>query len=257
MRKFCIVLITVFVAACATSPTGRPQLKLFSDQEVAQMGVASYEKIKQETPIERSRSVNNYVRCVANSITQQVGGQWEVNVFAQDQVNAFALPGGKIGVYTGLLKVADGQSQLATVIGHEVAHVLADHGNARVSTQAATSTAVQLAGSILGGGGGGGQLAMAALGVGAQVGVLLPFSRGQEAEADILGVNLMARAGFDPRQSVALWQNMQRQGGNRGTSYLSTHPSEGDRIQALQQHMPEALQIYNQARAAGRRPNCG
>ena len=256
MRKLFIFLIAATLTACAVSPTGRPQLKLFPDAEIAQMGVASYQKIKQETPIERSRAVNSYVDCVANSITRIVGGSWEVTVFAEDQANAFALPGGKIGVYTGLLKIADGQSQLATVVGHEVAHVLADHGNARVSTQFATQSALQL-GSAIVGGGAGGQLAIAALGAGAQVGVLLPFSRGQESEADILGVNLMARAGFDPRASVQLWQNMQRQGGNRPSSFLSTHPSEGNRIQALQQHMPEALQIYNQARAQGRRPNCG
>lgn len=255
MRKFSIFIVVALLTACAVSPTGRPQLKLFPDAEIAQMGAASYQKIKQETPIERSRSINNYVACVSNSITQIVGGSWEVTVFAQDQANAFALPGGKIGVYTGLLNVANGQAQLATVVGHEVAHVLADHGNSRVSTQFATQTAVQLASSVAGGGVGG-QLAMAALGAGAQVGVLLPFSRGQEGEADILGLNLMARAGFDPRQSVALWQNMQRQGGSQ-SSFLSTHPSEGDRIKALQQHMPEALQIYNQARAAGRRPSCG
>lgn len=260
MRKFYIFTIAALLAstltACAVSPTGRPQLKLFPDAEIAQMGVASYEKIKQETPIEKSSSVNNYVSCVANSITQIVGGSWEVNVFAEDQANAFALPGGKIGVYTGLLKIADGQGQLATVVGHEIAHVLADHGNARVSTQFATQSAIQLGGAIAGGGAGG-QLAVAALGAGAQVGVLLPFSRGQESEADILGVNLMARSGFDPRESVRLWQNMQQQSGNRPSSFLSTHPSEGDRIQKLQEHMPEALQIYNQARAAGRRPNCG
>lgn len=256
MRTFLILITATVLTACAVSPTGRPQLKLFPDAEIAQMGIASYEKIKQETPIERSRSVNNYVKCVANSITQQVGGSWEVNVFAEDQVNAFALPGGKIGVYNGLLKVADGQSQLATVIGHEVAHVLADHGNSRVSANFATQTAVQLASSVAGGGAGG-QLAIAALGAGAQVGVLLPFSRGQESEADILGVNLMARAGFDPRASVDLWRNMQRKSGGGKTSFLSTHPSEGDRISELQKHMPEAIQIYNQARAAGRRPNCG
>lgn len=256
MRKLFIFSIVALLTACAVSPTGRPQLKLFPDAEIAQMGVASYQQIKEETPIERSRAVNSYVACVSNAITGIVGGNWEVTVFAEDQANAFALPGGKIGVYNGLLKVADGQSQLATVIGHEVAHVLADHGNSRVSTQFATQTALQL-GSSIAGGGAGGQLAMAALGAGAQVGILLPFSRGQETEADILGVNLMARAGFDPRASVQLWQNMQRQGGNRPSQFLSTHPSEGNRIQTLQQHMPEALQIYNQARAAGRRPNCG
>ena len=258
MRRLCILLVAATLAACAVSPTGRPQLKLFPDSEIAQMGVASYQKIKQETPVSQSRSVNNYVRCVADNITRVVGGNWEVTVFADDQANAFALPGGKIGVYTGLLQISQNQDQLATVLGHEVAHVLADHGNARASANLATQSAVQLASAIAGGGGGAaGQAAMAALGLGAQVGVLLPYGRGQESEADILGLNLMARAGFDPRQSVALWRNMQKQGGGRPPEFLSTHPSESSRIQQLQKQMPEAMQIYQQARNAGRHPRCG
>lgn len=258
MRKLIICLLAATLVGCAVSPTGRHQLSLFPAQEVAQMGAQSYQKIKQETPTSSNRALTNYVACVAHAITAQVGGEWEVTLFQSDQVNAFALPGNKIGVYTGLLKVTQNQGQLAAVLGHEVGHVLAHHGNARMSTQFATQSAVQLASSIAGGAGTvGGQLAMAALGVGAQVGVLLPFSRGQESEADEIGEQLMARAGFDPRESIALWKNMQRQGGDKPPEFLSTHPSEGDRIQNLEKHLPQAQQLYQQARAAGRRPNCG
>lgn len=258
MRKLIILLLAAMLTACAVSPTGRHQLSLFPEQKIDQLGVQSYQKIKQETPASNNRALNNYVACVAHAITAQVGGEWEVTLFQSDQVNAFALPGNKIGVYTGLLKVTQNQGQLAAVLGHEVGHVLAHHGNARMSTQFATQTAVQLASAVAGGAGtAGGQLAMAALGAGAQVGVLLPFSRGQESEADEIGEQLMARAGFDPRESIALWQNMQRQGGNKPPEFLSTHPSEGDRIKDLQKHLPEAEQLYQQARAAGRRPNCG
>lgn len=249
-------LTALLVAACATSPTGRPQLKLFSESDLAQMGVASYQKIKEATPQADRAGVRGYVQCVADSITDVVGGNWEVTVFAQDQVNAFALPGGKIGVYTGLLEVAQGPAQLAAVIGHEVAHVLADHANARVSSQFVTQTALQLASAILGTGGAGGQLAMAALGLGAQVGVLLPYARGQESEADVIGLKLMAQAGFDPRAAVALWQNMAKAAEGQPPEFLSTHPSHGSRIAELQSHMQQVLPIYRAARAQGRTPDC-
>ncbi len=257
-RNLISVLLTALVTvACATSPTGRPQLKLFSSADLAEMGAASYQQIKKETPIEQSSRVNRYVQCVSDAITSQTGGTWEVTVFDADQANAFALPGGKIGVYTGLLEVSRNQDQLATVIGHEVAHVLADHGNERVSNQFATQSALQLAGAIAGGQGGVGQAAMAALGLGAQVGVLLPFSRAQESEADVVGLELMARAGFDPRASVQLWQNMAQAGGGSPPEFLSTHPGHESRINKLNENIPEVMPLYRQARNAGRRPNCG
>ncbi|MAA74968.1 MAG: peptidase [Salinisphaeraceae bacterium] len=262
MRVLSALLIVITLVACATSPTGRRQLALFSEAELAQMGDASYEEIKANTPIETNNRINNYVKCVANEIVRPVGGAWDVTVFAEDQANAFALPGNNIGVYTGLLDVANNQDQLAAVIGHEVAHVIANHGNERVSTQAATQNAVGLVGAIAGAAagdtsGGTGQLAMAALGLGAQVGVLLPFSRAQESEADIVGLRYMAQAGFAPRQSVNLWQNMQASGSGGGPQFLSTHPAPGNRIQQLQANMQGPLQAYQQAKAAGKRPNCG
>jgi len=249
-------LAAALVAACATSPTGRTQLILFSDSELAKMGQASYQQIKEQTPVLRDRATNRYVGCIADAVTRMVGGNWDVTVFAEDQTNAFALPGGHIGVYKGLLDVAESQSQLATVIGHEVAHVLAQHSNARLSTQVATQGALELA-SAIAGGGQTGQMAMAALGLGAQVGVLLPFSRGQETEADVIGLELMARAGFDPRHSVDLWRNMSRAGGGQPPEFLSTHPAHGSRIQTLEDRMPKVLELYREAQRAGRTPDCG
>lgn len=220
------------------------------------MGAKSYQKIKQETPASSNTAVNNYVDCVAHALTQQVGGKWVVTVFKSKQVNAFALPGGKIGVYTGLLKVADDQAQLAAVIGHEIGHVLADHSNARLSAQYATSAGIQLLSAFMGGGnaGAGGKEIMALLGVGAQVGVLLPYTRGQESEADIIGLKLMAKAGFDPRAAVTLWQNMEKAGGEAPPELLSTHPSSTSRIHNLEQNMPQAMQLY---RSASSHPSCG
>lgn len=254
MRRLFAVTLLLLLVACATSPTGRSQLKLFSGEKIAQMGVQSYQQMKEQEPIDHSTTDNRYVKCVANAITRVTGGDWEVTVFKDDQVNAFALPGGKIGVYSGLLDVAKTDDQLATVIGHEVGHVLADHGNERVSQQAATQGGLQVVSAFLGGSGGAGsQAIMSALGLGAQVGILLPFSRTQESEADTIGLELMARAGFDPRQSVQLWQNMAAAGGEKPAEFMSTHPSNESRINNLQSHMSQAMQLYQQA---PNKPNC-
>jgi len=260
MRRHFVYHITaaglvLLLAACASSPLGHRQLQLFSQSELAQMGAESYRQIKQETPISHNAAINNYVACVARALTRQVGGDWEITVFKSEQINAFALPGGKIGVYTGLLDVAQGQNQLAAVIGHEIGHVLADHSNARLSAQFATSAGLQIIAALAGGAGTvSQQAAMSALGLGAQVGLLLPYSRGQESEADLIGLQIMARAGFDPRAAIDLWQNMSRAGGAAPPELLSTHPSNQARMQSLRNHMGEAMRLYRQAQ---NHPHCG
>jgi predicted Zn-dependent protease len=181
---------------------------------------------------------------------------WEVVLFQEDSANAFALPGGKIGVHSGLLKVARNQDQLATVLAHEVAHVIAEHSNERVSTAYATQGGLQIVQALAGGASGERSNLMALLGLGAQFGVLMPFSRVQESEADVIGLELMARAGFDPRESIRLWENMGEAGGGEPPEFLSTHPSHGRRISDLQSQMPKALELYKQAQAQGRRPQC-
>lgn len=251
----------LLLTACATSPLGRSQLKLFSEDDMAQMGVAAFAQTAKQTPVDSGGQANAFVSCVARAVTQMVaenGGyqaNWEVKVFRSDEVNAFALPGGKIGVYTGLFKVVRNQDQLAAVLAHEVSHVVAGHGNERVSEQYATQGAVNIIGAIAGGDSGGG-LAEAALGLGAQYGILLPFSRAQESEADLLGLDYMSKAGFDPRQAVNLWQNMSQLGG-KPPELLSDHPSDQTRIQQIQARLPQDLPLYEQARAAGRKPQCG
>lgn len=260
MIKYLLLLLSIAVlAACATSPLGRSQLQLFSDTDLSQMGLAAYDDIRKKQPRDNNPAANVYVRCVANAITAAVPSNnqaWEVTLFRDESANAFALPGGKIGVNSGLLKVAANQDQLATVIGHEVAHVLARHSGERLSNQAAVDTGLQAAQAISGGMTPAKQQLMGLLGVGAQVGVLLPFSRAQESEADLLGLDLMARAGFDPRQSVVLWQNMERANSGGPPAFLSTHPSPGGRIEALQNRLPQALELYQQARVQGREPAC-
>lgn len=250
--------IVLLLAACTTSPTGRPQLHFFPESEMAQMGAAAYKQARQQTPVSNNATTNRYVQCVAHAITTVAapGEKWQVTVFKRDEANAWALPGGYIGVYTGLLKYARTPAQLAAVLGHEVSHVLAHHSNARVSAAYATQAGLQLTQVLLGQGSGAqNEQLMALLGAGAQVGILLPYSRSQETEADLLGLQLMARAGFDPHQAVQLWHNMAKAGGEP-PAFLSDHPSSSTRIHDLQAHMPEAVAAYKKARAAGRKPGC-
>ena len=244
------------LAGCATSPTGRSQLMLMPESEMQQMGVQAFTTIKKETPVDRETATNRYVECVAGAITREVGGSWEVVVFQDDAANAFALPGGKIGVNTGLLKVAENQDQLATVLGHEVAHVLSRHSNERVSQTFAVQSGLGLITALANPRSGTGQTMMGLLGVGAQYGILMPYSRIQESEADLLGLDLMAKAGFNPQESIALWRNMGRAGGDQPPEFLSTHPSHSTRITDLKAHMPVALRLQQQARQRGRRPAC-
>ena len=251
------LLSLIGLTGCATSPTGRSQFMMVPDSQVQQMGAQAFANLKQETPTERNASANRYIDCVAGAITREVGGSWEVVLFKDDSPNAFALPGGKIGVHTGLLKVAQNQHQLATVLGHEVAHVLAKHSNERVSQQMAVSSGLQLIGAVAQPTTALGQQMMGLLGVGAQYGILMPYGRIQESEADQLGLDLMARAGFDPRESIDLWVNMGRAGGGQPPEFLSTHPSHGTRINDLKGYLPRALSLQQQAQSQGKSPRCG
>ncbi len=259
IARLVVMLVVVVLTACATSPLGRSQLQLFPESQMAQMGVAAFQDMKAQQTLESAPRTNNYVNCVANAITAELPEprDWEVQVFKDDSANAFALPGGKIGVHTGLLDVAKNQDQLATVIGHEVAHVLASHANERVSTSYIASTGLQLAQVAAGEPTAAKQQLFGLLGLGAQVGVLLPFSRTQESEADLLGLDLMAKAGFDPRASIPLWQNMSAAGGGGQPEFLSTHPSHQTRIADLSKRLETAMPIYEQAKRAGKRPSCG
>jgi predicted Zn-dependent protease len=255
-----LAVLGLSLVNCATSPTGQKQLKLFPDNEMSKMGITAYEEMKQKTPISTDQKMTAYVNCVANAITSEVPSKskWEVTLFDDDAINAFALPGGKIGVYTGLLRVAVNQDQLAAVIGHEVAHVIANHGNARVSAAYATESGIQLAQKMAGAASPQKSQLFGLLGLGVQVGVLLPYGRSQESEADYLGLQYMARAGFDPKESVQLWKNMgAASGGKQPPQFLSTHPSHQTRINDLNNAMPKAQQLLEKARLQGKNSQCG
>lgn len=255
------LLLAGLVAACATSPLGRNQLMLVSDAEVTSAGIASYQEMQKKIPRSTDGRQVAYVNCIANAITPQiprlkekgalrVPPSWEVTVFDSKDVNAFALPGGKIGVYTGLLKVANTQDQVAAVMGHEISHVLAGHSAERYSQNVASQFGSVLLQATTGVNGD-------VVGLATNAFILLPFSRSHETEADLLGLDLMASAGFDPRQALTLWQNMARANTGKPPEFLSTHPSDETRLRNLSERLNIAMPLYEQAKAEGRRPQCG
>lgn len=265
-RTVTALALATALAGCATttSPTGRTQYMAYSDNDLNQAGAQAFAEMKSRQKTVSGGSQNSYVNCVVKALVQQLPPDWrnlpwETAVFVDDAPNAFALPGGKVGVNTGMFKVAKNQDQLAAVIGHEIGHVYARHSNERVSRQAATSTGLAVLGALAGAryGQGASDVVTQGGGAAAQLGVLLPFSRTQETEADEVGQRLMAQAGFDPAQAVNLWQNMIAASAGRSPEWLSTHPDPQNRIQALQARAPSLQPIAQAARQAGHTPKCG
>lgn len=254
--------IAATVAACATttSPTGRTQyVGAVSQAELNQMGEQAFAQMKARQPQSNSAQQRNYVACVTNAVVRELPAQWqqyrwETAVFQDNNANAFALPGGKVGVYTGIFNVARDQNQLAGVIAHEIGHVVSRHHDERITRQVGAQALVGIAGAAAGSNYG--QLVSQGGSILAQTGFLLPGSRAQETEADVVGQQLMARAGFDPRAAVVLWENMIAAGGGRPPEWLSTHPNPEARIGELRARADQLVPVWEQARAAGKRPAC-
>lgn len=247
-----LILVAFLVTGCRTVPqTGRSALHLMPADQLASMASAQFGQLKQDTPISRNPQYNAMVNRVGERIAyvaapDMPNAQWEFVVFEDDdQINAFAMPGGKVAVYTGLFKLVQSDADLAVVMGHEVAHVAAGHGNERVSQQmlaAGGALALQLGtrdrdSSER-------QLIMAAYGAGATLGVMLPYSRFHESEADEIGLIYAAKAGYDPRAAIAFWERMEAQKSGAPPEFLSTHPAGATRIRRLNTLMPEALAVY-------------
>lgn len=256
----CIFLVTL--SGCSTSSTGRNQVSLYSEDELNHMGVTSFEQMKKEIPISKDKATNEFVLCVADAITANVPetahqGDWEVVVFDSEQVNAFALPGGKIGVYTGILNVTENQDQLAAIMGHEVGHVLEHHSNERLSANKISNVGMAVAAIALGASDIDNKgLWVAGLGIGVQYGLIMPYSRAHESEADIVGQDLMARSGFAPEASVQLWKNMSKLSKSAPPEFMSTHPSNDTRIKQLNKHLTVSQPYYAAQKSKGKLPKC-
>jgi predicted Zn-dependent protease len=249
-----VALVTTILAAavaCATVPvTGRHQLLLLSEGDERQMGLSSYQEVLKKSRLSSDAVATEQVRRVGRRIAEATGRtdyRWEFNLIEDKQANAFCLPGGKVAVYTGILPITRDDAGLAAVLGHEIAHAIARHGGERVSQGllvqvGLAATQVALArndpGTV--------RQVTALLGAGTTVGLLLPWSRTQESEADHLGLIYMAKAGYDPHAARDLWVRMAEasKGSARPPEFLSTHPAEATRIRQIEAWLPEALQYY-------------
>jgi predicted Zn-dependent protease len=250
-----LAIVFALLSGCTTVPvTGRSQLNLMSPGEEKQLGLTSFDKLKKETPISKDAAANALVQKVGKRIAAVAGkdmpnAQWEFVVFESKEANAFCLPGGKVGVYTGILPITKDEAGLATVLGHEIAHAVARHGGERMSEAMLVQFGGEALGTTLSNADPRTQAAaMLAYGVTSQVGVELPHSRAQESEADHIGLIYMARAGYDPEAAVDFWQRFatfnQQQGGQT-PAFLRTHPTDPTRIKQLKEWMPNAKAQYH------------
>jgi metalloendopeptidase OMA1, mitochondrial len=243
----CTSVAWLGLTGCETVPeTGRRQINFIGADQEVQLGLSSFDQTKKQVPISRDAAGNALLQRVGKRIAAVAPlpkAQWEFVLFESKEANAFCLPGGKVGVYTGILPVTRDEAGLATVIGHEVAHAVAHHGAERISE----SMLLELGGQAVGAAAQNSKYqsyVTAAYGLGSQVGRELPHSRTQESEADEMGLYYMARAGYNPEASVAFWQRFaefnQKQGGSQGLWFLRTHPLDEKRIADLQSLLPKA-----------------
>ena len=262
-RQFLVYLVgaggSVALAGCASTDVADSLsgIAMISPAEERAMGEAAWEEIKSDLTISDDADATRRLETVGHRIVEASGNtdeNWEFALFDDPAINAFALPGGKVGFYTGILEVMENDAQLAAVMGHEVGHVNARHGAKRVSAQRATAIGLQALEVALqiGDVARAGQIA-GVMGAGVVYGVIMPYSRAHELEADELGVRYMAKAGYDPEESVRFWQAMRQQSGNGGPpEWLSTHPAEERRIRELRRMVPELQPVYEENRLAQR-----
>ena len=247
MRRKPLCLLLLILVGCATGPT------FFSEDYLATMAATEFEKIKEQIPVSNDPDGTALVNRVSSQIARTLGPEmpeadWEYVLLEDPAANAFAMPGGKIAVFTGLLDRVESEDELAAVIGHEIAHVLLQHANQRMSAELLRGIggAVAAVGTkdmddddralILG-----------AYGLGTQVGLMLPYSRSHESQADRLGLMISARSGFDPRAALSFWEKMAAANPRATPEFMSTHPGYNTRLETLREAMPEAMQLYKES----------
>ena len=253
MRHMRHLVRYLFLGATLFTLTSAQAQLFVSKKEIERQTRVQWLTMKRSLPIHPSQRYQQYAACVAQQIINVLDEDyqaldWEVIVFDDPSANASVLPGGKIAIYSGILDVADSEASLAAVIGHETAHLTQDHVHERVRASSRTNALVIIGNAATGLGG--------VLGAGAQIGLMLPYQRGQETEADLVGMTYMAKAGYDPRATLYLWRNMAEQNDQRPSEFVSTHPSPDTRMADLAGSLAPALAEYNAAQEAGRRPSC-
>lgn len=262
--KKCLTILLIgamlLTLGCGSVPvTGRKQVLLVSDQEVLTLSLQEYDKFMKSAPLSTDKAntalVNKVGRNIANAVetylknngyeSEVANFSWEFHLVKSPEANAFCMPGGKIVVYEGILPITRDETGLAVVLGHEVAHAVAKHSNERMSQQVLAEYGNAALGMALDGKSAAVQnIAGTVYGLGAQYGIMLPYSRKQELEADDLGLIFMAMAGYDPRQAEAFWTRMSQAGSGGTPEFMSTHPSDNTRIQKIRDALPTALKYY-------------
>lgn len=252
-----LLLTTLFLTSCSVVPiTGRKQVNLVSDSEVTATSLVQYKEFISQSKLSTNQSYTNRVRTVGTRIARAADAylktnkipnnmQWEFNVVESPEINAFCMPGGKIAVYTGILTIATSDAELAAIMAHEVSHAIAHHSNERISQEMLRQLGGQLIDKTVSGRSNILKTVVnQTYGIGSQLLVTLPYGRKQEYEADKMGLVLMAMAGYNPASAKNFWQKMMLRGGSGSAEFLSTHPSDGNRIKKIEKYLPEALKYY-------------
>ena len=260
MPRYLLFIIFFSISCNRNSITGRRQLQLFPEYSLQQQSASEYRSFLTKNKVVASYNNNDaeMVKRVGSKIQMAItqyyskkglskeleGYRWEFNLVNNNEINAWCMPGGKVVVYTGLLPVTKNETALAVVLGHEITHAVAHHGNERIS-QAAIAQGIQVAGDVFTQNNQQANTLFNNIFIpGAQVSFLLPNSRKQEYEADHYGLIFAAMAGYDPREAISFWQRMSSSGGQKPPEFLATHPSDANRIKQLEKYMPEALSYY-------------
>ncbi len=256
MKVVSLLSLLFVLAGCVTTPeTGRRAFIVTSEAEENQLGLQAYQEVVRKEPVSHNAKWNAVLQRVGKRIAAAANKpqyQWEFRLIESKEANAFCLPGGKVAFYTGIISYLQNEGAMAAVMGHEVAHATARHGGQRITTALGTQLGVQALGAIFGGDDPQKKnLLMGALGLGAQVGVSLPFSRSNESEADEIGLIYMARAGYDPREAPRFWSRFAKNGGGSPPEFLSTHPSSTTREDALSQQLPQVIPLYERTEKFG------
>jgi len=254
MKK--ILFMILLIIHCSTSPSGRRRIVYgVTDTEINLMGIKVFNDLKSKAPIESNQKINNYILCVTNSILKFIDTEnkgWEIVVLKDANPNAFAVPGGKMIINSGILKITNTDDELATVLGHEIGHIMAEHSKESMSHIDLMEKAMEIVNNVTDDN----EIVQEIMNQGAKYLIVLPFSRLHELEADELGMVYMSKAGFDPRESIQFWKKFALISKSQSSRLFSTHPSDESRIKNLENKMDKAIKIYNESKLKGINPSC-